>query len=184
MACLANDTNSEAPAQVVATLAVLHLAGRLYLRFRLAVRNLRVYTRFMSEDLPCVCTTLRRATRAITATYDKALEPSGLRITQFSVLRTLARHGPMPVTRLAAKVALERSTMGRNLDLLERRGLVTLDVGDTDQRERIVNLTPAGEVAIQDALPRWREIQDLMGSLIDHAAVSAIANQVSRLHDE
>ena len=107
-----------------------------------------------------------------------------MRITQFSVLRTLARHGPMPVTRLAAKVALERSTMGRNLDLLERRGLVTLDIGDTDQRERIVNLTPAGEVAIQAALTRWREIQDLMGSLIDHAAVSAIANQVSRLHDE
>ena len=119
----------------------------------------------------------------MTAAYDKALAPSGLRITQFSVLRTLERHGPMAVTRLANKVALDRSTMGRNLDLLERRGLVTLEVGDSDQRERVARLTEAGEAAIQAALPRWRETQARIGSILDHATFSSLARQVSALPD-
>ena len=78
----------------------------------------------MPFETPCACSTLRRATRALTAMYDAALAPSGLRITQLSVLSALARLGPLPVTRLAAEVALDRSTMGRNLDPLERRGLI------------------------------------------------------------
>ena len=76
----------------------------------------------MKFEAPCACTTLRRAARAVTAAYDAALAPSGLRITQFSILRRLARLGPLPVTRLAAEAALDRSTMGRNLNPLERRG--------------------------------------------------------------
>src|SRR6202171_804248 len=107
----------------------------------------------MPLETPCACTTLRRATRAVTAAYDAALAPSGLRITQFSALRTLARLGPLPVTRLAAEAALDRSTMGRNLDPLERRGLVKIKVGNEDHRESVAHLTAAGEAAIDAALP-------------------------------
>jgi DNA-binding MarR family transcriptional regulator len=106
----------------------------------------------MKFETPCACTTLRRAARAVTAAYDAALAPSGLRITQFSILRKLARLGPLPVTRLAAEAALDRPTMGRNLNPLERRGLVRIEVGNVDQRERVAYLTAAGEAAIEAAL--------------------------------
>jgi DNA-binding MarR family transcriptional regulator len=105
----------------------------------------------MKFEAPCACTTLRRAARAVTAAYDAALAPSGLRITQFSILRRLARLGPLPVTRLAAEAALDRSTMGRNLNPLERRGLVRIEVGNVDQREHVAHLTAAGEAAIEAA---------------------------------
>ncbi|MGH8850121.1 MAG: hypothetical protein ACREYD_03915, partial [Casimicrobiaceae bacterium] len=39
----------------------------------------------------CACGRLRRAARALTQLYDDAMAPSGLRITQFSLLRTVAR---------------------------------------------------------------------------------------------
>jgi DNA-binding transcriptional ArsR family regulator len=90
----------------------------------------------MKFETPCACTTLRRAARAVTAAYDTALAPSGLRITKFSILRKLARIGPLPVTRLAAEAALDRSTMGRNLNPLERRGLVRIEVGNRPARAR------------------------------------------------
>jgi DNA-binding MarR family transcriptional regulator len=138
----------------------------------------------MKDDASCACTLLRQATRTVTAAYDKALEPSGLRITQFSVLRTLDRHGPMPVTQLAAKIALERSTMGRNLDPLKRQGFVMFEVGETDQRERIVHLTEAGQAAIRAAMPHWRNTQKRIATLIGHASVRVLADQVARLHDE
>ncbi len=137
----------------------------------------------MNSDSPCACNTLRRATRVLTAAYDKALAPSGLRITQFSVLRTLARRGPLTVSRLAAEAALDRSTMGRNLDPLERRGLVRLEVGDTDQRERVVHLTPDGDAAIEAALPHWRVAQKKIAAVIDYSAIDALADRLSHLQD-
>ena len=132
----------------------------------------------MEFETLCACTTLRRAARAVTAAYDAALAPSGLRITQFSILRRLARLGPLPVTRLAAEAALDRSTMGRNLNPLERRGLVRIEVGDADQRERIAYLTAAGEAAMKAALPRWRKAQQRIATLVEPSAIAELADQL------
>src|SRR6266853_1185276 len=119
----------------------------------------------MLLEPPCACTSLRRATRLVTAAYDRTLAPSGLRVTQFSILRTLGRLGPLTITRLAAEAALDRSTMGRNLDPLERRGLVRIEAGHQDQRERVVHLTAAGEAAVESALPCWRAAQARVAAL-------------------
>ncbi len=135
----------------------------------------------MDMTSPCACSTLRRATRALTAAYDTALAPSGLRITQFSVLRNLARLGPMPVSRLAAEIALDRSTMGRNLDPLERRGLVRLEVGEHDMRERVAHLTSAGEAAIAAALPYWLEAQARVEALVAPEAITKLAESLKLL---
>jgi len=137
----------------------------------------------MASEAPCICSTLRRATRAITAAYDAALAPSGLRVTQFAVLRTLARLGPLPVTRLAAETALDRSTMGRNLDPLERRGLVRIEVGQADHRERVAHLTATGEAAVETALPYWRRAQARVAALVDPSAVRVLAEQLGALQD-
>ena len=129
-------------------------------------------------ETPCAWSMLRRAARAVTAAYDAALAPSGLRITQFSILRRLARFGPLPVTRLAAEAALDRSTMGRNLDPLERRGLVRIEAGNIDQRERVAYLTSAGEAAIEAALPYWRKAQKRIAALVQPAAIGELADQL------
>src|SRR2546421_9516708 len=42
---------------------------------------------------PCVCNTLRMVSRVVTQLYDDCLRPSGLRVTQFSILATVARLG-------------------------------------------------------------------------------------------
>ena len=132
-------------------------------------------------ETPCACGTLRRAARAVTAAYDAALAPSGLRITQFGILRKLARLGPLPVTRLAAEAALDRSTMGRNLNPLERRGLVRIEVGNVDQRERVAHLTAAGEAAIEAALPHWRKAQERIAALVQPSAIGELADQLDAL---
>ncbi|HEX3497053.1 MAG TPA: MarR family winged helix-turn-helix transcriptional regulator [Methylocella sp.] len=135
----------------------------------------------MEFESPCICATLRRATRAVTAAYDAALAPAGLRITQFGVLRRLALLGPLPVTRLAADAALDRSTMGRNLNPLERRGLVRIEVGTVDQRERVVYLTAAGEAAIEAALPYWRKAQERIAALVRPSAIGELAERLDAL---
>ena len=127
-----------------------------------------------SRDPPCTCTALRRAARAATASYDAALAPVGLRVTQFAILRILARLGPLPVTRLAEEAALDRSTMGRNLDPLERRGLVRLEPDPRDGRARVATLTGDGQAAIAAALPHWRAAEARLGGRLAPGALTAL----------
>lgn len=110
------------------------------------------------SDSPCVCISLRKASRKLTALYDAALEPAGIGLTQFSMLRNLRREGPCSLTRLAGIVELDRSTLGRNMRVLEKRGLVAMQPG-RDQREATLNLTEAGQAMIDRGLPLWQKTQ-------------------------
>jgi DNA-binding MarR family transcriptional regulator len=107
---------------------------------------------------PCTCGRLRRATRALTQLYDDAMAPSGLHVTQFSLLRTLAREGPLWITELAAATLVDRTALSRNLDPLIARGLVTVIPG-RDARTREVALSAAGRAAIRAAEPHWKRAQ-------------------------
>lgn len=113
----------------------------------------------------CACVRARRASRALTDLYDAALRPVGLKITQFSALRTVQRIGPVSISALAEEMALDRSTLGRNLLLLKRRGLVRLGGGD-DLRERSVELTPRARGLLERALPRWEQAQAKVDRLL------------------
>ena len=129
----------------------------------------------------CVCTNLRRATRAISNMYDVALASSGLKITQFSLLRAVERNEPVAITALAEEMALDRTTLARNLSPLERDKLVELKPG-SDQRVSEVRLTRAGREAIAAALPLWKKTQADVSRLLSDGRVEQlreIAGEVS-----
>jgi DNA-binding MarR family transcriptional regulator len=106
----------------------------------------------------CYCTQFRRASNALTQIYDAALKPVGLRITQFSLLRSLARLGQATSTQVAAELSLDRTTISRNVKLLIDAGWVDVVEAD-DKRERVLTLTRAGQKMIADALPYFRKAQ-------------------------
>jgi DNA-binding MarR family transcriptional regulator len=109
----------------------------------------------------CACFNLRRVTRAVTQLYDDFLRPTGLRVTQFSVLVALRNMGQATVNQLADKLVVDRTTLTRNLRPLQEAGLVRTRPG-ADRRVREISLTQAGEDKLHQALPRWREAQNEM----------------------
>lgn len=109
----------------------------------------------------CACYNLRRASRALTRLYDAWLAPSGLKATQFSLLTAARSQGELTVSRLAELMATERTTLTRNLKLLEDRGLVCTAPG-RDRREHLVRITDAGRAALLAALPYWEQAQTAM----------------------
>ncbi|MCX2685964.1 MarR family transcriptional regulator [Pseudomonas sp. DCB_AW] len=109
----------------------------------------------------CICTHLRRAARGVSRHYDEALAGFGINVAQFSLLRHLQRLDRPSITTLAEAMGLERSTLGRNLRVLEADGLVALADGD-DQRNRVVLLTEAGKALLQAAYPAWEQAQGLL----------------------
>lgn len=108
----------------------------------------------------CYCTQFRRTSGALTKIYDEALEPAGLRITQFSLLRSLARTGIATITQLAEESALDLTTISRNVKLLVERGWVDVLPGDKDKREKRLNLNEAGKAAVKKAMPQFRKAQN------------------------
>src|SRR2546428_13079260 len=68
---------------------------------------------------PCVCSTLRMVSRAVTQLYDDILRPSGLRGTQFSILATIARSGEATLRQLEPALALDHTTLTRALTPLQ-----------------------------------------------------------------
>lgn len=135
---------------------------------------LRVYTRDMQDDI-CLCTRFRQAAQAGTALYDAVLAPAGLKVTMFRLLRQISRPPEPSITELAQRVGLDRSTLGRNLRVLEKQGLVGMPNGD-DERMRRIALTPKGTSALSAALPLWqdaqRQVRQAVGDDIDGVLVA------------
>jgi DNA-binding MarR family transcriptional regulator len=106
----------------------------------------------------CACLNMRKATRAITQLYDATLAPAGLRATQFTLLVALSLAERLTLSQVAEHLVMDRTTLTRNVAVLERDGLVTSERGP-DRRERYMRLTPSGRRALDQALPLWREAQ-------------------------
>ncbi len=115
------------------------------------------------------------ATRRVTQLYDHFLADAGLRITQFGLLATLRIAQPLSVTALAQRMAMDRTTLTRNLKPLERLGLIALAPGP-DRRTRTVRLTDAGRDAVRRAAPLWRDAQAVMAEAMG-------ADRLGQLHD-
>ena len=109
--------------------------------------------------LPCTCANARRATRAITQLYDAALRPTGLRITQFTLLQALALTSePMTQRALGDLLALDSTTLSRTLRPLERAKWIRRVAGG-DARERRIELAPPGRRILERATPAWERVQ-------------------------
>jgi DNA-binding MarR family transcriptional regulator len=116
-------------------------------------------------QLPCVCASMRRATRAVTRLYDRELRAVALRSTQFTLLQALHLAGEMTQGDLDSLLSLDSTTLSRSLQPLVDAGWVKSERGK-DRRERHLRLTASGESKYQDALPAWRRAQNQLTKMI------------------
>ncbi len=113
----------------------------------------------LEEAANCACLNLRKATRAVSQMYDEILKPSGLKVTQFSVLATVAAQGPASMTALSRTLVMDRTTLTRNLKPLLDRSLVKVGKGN-DRRQRPIAITRKGEDILARAMPFWRQANE------------------------
>lgn len=131
----------------------------------------------------CVCVRARRATRSLTGAYDRALKPVGVKITQFSALRNIERLQPASISRLADEMALDRSTLGRNLLLLRRKGLVSFSDAE-DMRQWSIALSPKGGKVLRRALPLWEAAQARVARVLGGEGVERLFDLLAKLEKE
>jgi DNA-binding MarR family transcriptional regulator len=114
----------------------------------------------LSPQVLCHATSLRRATRRVSLFYDSVLAPCGLRSTQRSLLRQVARAQALTLTELAAILVIDRSALAQNLKPLEREGLLSIEVDPADKRSRLVRLTQAGVDKLFESQVLWEQAQE------------------------
>ena len=106
----------------------------------------------------CAAMNLRRTARLIGQFFDQRLQPGGLRNTQFSLLVMLRALEPLSITDLAERLGMDRTTLTRNVKVLQKDGLITESVSK-DARVRLLVLTEKGHVAIDEHAPLWQQAQ-------------------------
>jgi DNA-binding MarR family transcriptional regulator len=106
---------------------------------------------------PCACMALRKAARAVSRFYDEALAPTGLTVTQFALLRTIAGLGDPPLSRLADALVMDRTSLYRTLQPMVRAGWIAIEAGQGRSKRAV--LQPPGRARLDGAEAHWDAAQ-------------------------
>lgn len=130
----------------------------------------------------CVCTSLRMATRSVNRLYDHALSQAGLRVTGYSIMSRLAEDGPLSISDLAGRLAMDRTTCTREVAPLVESGLVENTVGP-DRRRRLLRLTSLGARKRSQAHPLWERVQRMVADEFGDTDVADLLARLRRLRE-
>jgi DNA-binding MarR family transcriptional regulator len=129
----------------------------------------------------CTCFRLRSLTRRVTQLYDQALAPSGLTVTQYSLLAHALRNDAAPtLSELAQQLFTDRTTLTRNLKPLADAGLVKVGDG-ADARSKAVLVTAKGRGALRAARPLWQEAQARLRARAGDRRLAALHGLIDEL---
>ena len=123
----------------------------------------------------CLCGNMRMAARAVTTLYDGYLAPSGLTAAELSVLWCVVAAQPVSMQRIAEFLAMEKSTVTRNVAHLRARNLVKVAPGK-DARMKQVTVTGAGQDAFLRALPLWKAAQKAAAKAVGEPRFRALVS--------
>lgn len=132
----------------------------------------------------CTCFRLRSAARRVTQIYSRHLGPTGLKISQFSLLGFVRAEGPVSIGRLSELLATDRTTLTRNLRPLLDGALVERAPSDDRRRHDLV-ATAAGRALFRRAVPLWaaaeREVRAAMGPKLTSELHGSLDRSMDRL---
>ncbi|MFB9951846.1 MarR family winged helix-turn-helix transcriptional regulator [Rhizobium puerariae] len=120
----------------------------------------------------------RATARAVTRYYNACFKPLGLTAEQFSLLVGIGAAEGATVVDLAVGAGVDATTLSRNVQNLEARGLVQAEGGRGRAGKRL-NLTHSGRRLMAEALPLWKtakaELSRRMGDERLRSATRAMA---------
>ena len=114
----------------------------------------------------CMCIKLREASNNITRIYDKALNSHHIKITQYSTLKNIEKLVNPSIQILSNKMNLERSTLVRNLNKLQKMKLISYEY-ENNSKSKVIRLTLDGYKKLTDAHVDWKKVQNTLLKNLD-----------------
>jgi DNA-binding MarR family transcriptional regulator len=131
----------------------------------------------------CACLGFRKASRSVTQLYDQILAPSGLRSTQLVVLLGAYVLGSSNLRKLADELAMDRSTLTRNLKPLISQRLLRTTPGKGRGRSKAIEVTPRGQQKLLTAAPLWEQAQDSMRDRLGRDRLRRVMQDLTTVTD-
>lgn len=116
----------------------------------------------------CLAGQIKIISRVVVGIYDRELKSSGLKITQASILVHLLAYGSRSGSALGRSLQMDKSTVSRNIDRMERNGWVK----KTDAEN--VEITETGRELILSARPQWEKAQKTVCNIFGSDGVEAV----------
>lgn len=131
-------------------------------------------------------TRFRRIGEKLQAQTQSVMAAHGLNLqaNHYPVLAALSDNGPSTVGNIAIALGVSQPGVTRLVGQLVKLGAVGVEVGQDDQRQKIVSLTESGEKLVEIGRETiWPEIQAALSEILD-AQTGPILEQLDRLEDE
>ncbi len=128
----------------------------------------------------CTCFNVRRMSRVITQFFDAEVRRRGIRPTQTPILGALNAKSGWSMAELSEWLAMERTTLLRNLRPLQRDGLVRVIGGGRGGHVEL-EITAKGRKALADTLPGWRSAQDKVVAILGKERWSTIISDLQEV---
>lgn len=118
---------------------------------------------------------LMRTASVVSRRFARLVEPHGISLAQYNVLRILRGAGAagLPTLAIRDRMIDEGSTVTRLLDKLEQAGLVTRDRSRPDRRQVLCVITPAGETLLAELDPAMDATDTEIMNVLDEDQIAA-----------
>jgi DNA-binding MarR family transcriptional regulator len=123
----------------------------------------------------------RLSARRITQFLERQMADLEVTLPQLGLLAQIAITSDDTLAALSQRTGLEQSTLSRNLQKLERYGLVEVAALEGDQRRRMVWLTERGARRLEAAIPVWRKAHAKLSQRLAPELVRRLAVQTEAL---
>src|SRR3954447_24929830 len=131
----------------------------------------------------CLAVRVRALNRAVTALYDEALRPHGLRVGQLNLLVAVARMGTARPGDLCRLLKMDKSTLSRDVEVMRRNGWLEVD-DSAGGRARPLRVSPEGHALMESVVPAWRQAQEQARRLLGGDGAEALVAMARRLRGD
>ncbi len=130
----------------------------------------------------CVGARVRMLNRTMTRIYDDMLRPHGLKFSQMNILTVVTLYGPVQAVQVARILSIEKSTLSRNLRLMETNGWIASLPGDAGNAQ-LLRVTRQGRLMLKKATPSWRRAQERVTTLLGERTTAVLRRAGERARD-
>ncbi|MEH7226459.1 MarR family winged helix-turn-helix transcriptional regulator [Bacillus sp. JJ1566] len=131
----------------------------------------------------CACANLRKAARIVTQSYEKQMQPTGLKVTQYYMLVNISHHKEISISQLGEMMLLDQTTITRNVNILKKSGYVTITKDKNDSRTKSISITDVGIAKLEEATTIWLQIQEKAENGIGKQEYRDLLKTLKKLQD-
>ena len=138
------------------------------------------FARLIASD--CIGARVRILSRAISRIYDDMIRPHGIKFSQMNILTVVTLHGPIQQMEVGRMLSLEKSTLSRNVTLMEAKGWLQSQPGEG--KNRFLGVTQKGRELLVNAAPDWAKAQERVTAILGSQTAVELRQAADQLQEK